>query len=71
VIQAATQIAHISASLCAASQRASARTGNILAKQHFVQSAKQVANATAGFVKSVKALDTEAIVQSEVRNSTK
>lgn len=42
LIQAATQIAHSTASLCNASQQASARTNNILAKRHFVQSAKQV-----------------------------
>ena len=57
LIQAATQIAHSTASLCNASQQASSRTNNILAKRHFVQSAKQVANATANFVKSIKSLD--------------
>ena len=57
LIQAATQIAHNSASLCNASQLASSKTNNILAKRHFVQSAKQVANATAHFVKSIKSLD--------------
>ena len=56
LIQAATQIAHNTASLCNASQLASSRTTNILAKRHFVQSAKQVANATANFVKSIKSL---------------
>ena len=37
--------------------QASSRTTNILAKRHFVQSAKQVANATAHFVKTIKSLD--------------
>jgi len=57
LIQAATQIAHKTATLCSASQMASSKTTNILAKRHFVQSAKQVANATANFVKSIKSLD--------------
>lgn len=43
LIAAATQIAHQTANLCNASQQASSRTTNILAKRHFVQSAKQVA----------------------------
>ena len=42
LIAAATQIAHQTANLCNASQQASSRTTNILAKRHFVQSAKQV-----------------------------
>lgn len=54
LIAAASQIAHATASLCNASQQASANTTNILAKRHFVQSAKQVANATATFVKTIK-----------------
>ena len=57
LIQAATQIAQSTASLCNASQLASNRTNNVLAKRHFVQSAKQVANTTANFVKSIKAFD--------------
>jgi talin len=60
LIHAATQIAHNTASLCTASQQASNRTNNVLAKRHFVQSAKQVANATAQFVKSIKSLDAAA-----------
>jgi talin len=42
LIQAATQIAHSTANLCNACQAASSKTNNILAKRHFVQSAKQV-----------------------------
>jgi talin len=60
LIHAATQIAHNTATLCSASQQASSRTSNVLAKRHFVQSAKQVANATAQFVKSIKSLDAAA-----------
>jgi talin len=57
LIHAATQIAHNTAGLCNASQQASSKTPNVLAKRHFVQSAKQVANATAHFVKSIKSLE--------------
>lgn len=59
LIHAATQIAHNTASLCNASQVASSKTTNIIAKRHFVQSAKQVANATAHFVKMIKSLDSQ------------
>ncbi len=65
LIQAATQIAHKTATLCSASQMASSKTTNILAKRHFVQSAKQVANATANFVKSIKSLDDPAELKHE------
>lgn len=57
LIQCATQIAHSTASLCTASQHASNKTTNMLAKRHFVQSAKQVANATANFVKAIKSIE--------------
>lgn len=59
LIHAATQIAHNTASLCNASQVASSKTSNIIAKRHFVQSAKQVANSTAHFVKMIKSLDSQ------------
>jgi talin len=68
LIQAATQIAHSTASLCSSSQQASSKTSNILAKRHFVQSAKQVANATANFVKSIKSLDLSIDQPSEMRH---
>ncbi len=55
LIASATKIAQLTANLCSASQQASANTSNILAKRHFVQSAKQVANATASLVKAIKA----------------
>jgi talin len=44
LIQSATLIAHTAAGLCNASRQASSKTSNSLAKRHFVQSAKQVAN---------------------------
>jgi talin len=57
LIQFATLIAHAAASLCNGARNASTKTGNPLAKRHFVQSAKQVANATASLVKKVKTLE--------------
>jgi talin len=57
LIQAATLIAHTAANLCNSSRQASSKTNNSLAKRHFVQSAKQVANATANLVKCIKKLD--------------
>ncbi|CAF0748960.1 unnamed protein product [Brachionus calyciflorus] len=57
LIQAATQIAHNTAGLCNISQVASSKTNNIISKRHFVQSAKQVANSTAYFVKIIKSIE--------------
>uniref|UniRef100_A0A8C2TL47 Talin 2 n=1 Tax=Coturnix japonica TaxID=93934 RepID=A0A8C2TL47_COTJA len=47
---------HTSA-LCNACRIASSKTANPVAKRHFVQSAKEVANSTANLVKTIKALD--------------
>ena len=41
-----------------------------MAKRHFVQSAKQVANATAHFVKSIKTLDNTANQKIELKQET-
>ncbi|KAG1695569.1 Talin-1 [Nymphon striatum] len=59
VLSAATVIAKHTSSLCNACRMASAKTTNPVAKRHFVQSAKDVANATANLVKEIKALDQE------------
>ena len=42
--------------LCNACKVASSKTSNPVAKKHFVQAAKEVANSTAGLVKNIKAL---------------
>lgn len=57
VLQAATIIAKHTSSLCNACRIASSKTTNPVAKRHFVQSAKDVANSTANLVKEIKALD--------------
>lgn len=44
---------HTSA-LCNACRIASSKTANPVAKRHFVQSAKEVANSTANLVKTIK-----------------
>lgn len=59
VLSAATVIAKHTSSLCNTCRVASAKTTNPVAKRHFVQSAKDVANATANLVKKIKALDQE------------
>lgn len=46
---------HTSA-LCNACRIASSKTANPVAKRHFVQSAKEVANSTANLVKTIKVL---------------
>lgn len=43
--------------MCNACRIASSKTANPVAKRHFVQSAKEVANSTANLVKTIKALD--------------
>lgn len=53
LIAAASQIAHQTANLCNASQQASSRTTNILAKKHFVQSAKLVKNGLKSFLRGL------------------
>lgn len=57
VLSAATLIAKHTSSLCNACRLASSKTTNPVAKRHFVQSAKDVANSTANLVKEIKALD--------------
>ncbi|XP_057316525.1 talin-2-like isoform X2 [Hydractinia symbiolongicarpus] len=54
VLSAATVIAKHTAGLCNACKAASAKTDNPVAKRHFVQSAKDVANNTANLVKFIK-----------------
>ncbi|XP_069377776.1 talin-2a isoform X2 [Paralichthys olivaceus] len=57
VLSAATIVAKHTSALCNACRLASSRTTNPVAKRHFVQSAKEVANSTANLVKTIKALD--------------
>uniref|UniRef100_A0A8B9HQK2 Talin 2a n=1 Tax=Astyanax mexicanus TaxID=7994 RepID=A0A8B9HQK2_ASTMX len=57
VLSAATIVAKHTSALCNACRLASAKTTNPVAKRHFVQSAKEVANSTAILVKTIKALD--------------
>merc|ERR1719471_1069573 len=57
ILSAATVIAKHTSSLCNACRLASSKTNNPVAKRHFVQSAKDVANATAVLVKEIKKLD--------------
>merc|ERR1719150_1439225 len=57
ILSAATVIAKHTSSLCNACRLASSKTTNPVAKRHFVQSAKDVANATAILVKEIKRLD--------------
>lgn len=57
VLSAATVVAKHTSVLCNACRLASSKTSNPVAKRHFVQSAKDVANSTANLVKAIKALD--------------
>ncbi|XP_037077227.1 LOW QUALITY PROTEIN: talin-2-like [Pollicipes pollicipes] len=57
VLSAATQIAKHTSALCTSCRVASGKSTNPVAKRHFVQAAKDVANATAALVKEIKALD--------------
>ncbi|XP_074599773.1 talin-1-like [Brevipalpus obovatus] len=57
VLSAATTIAKHTSSLCNSCRLASSRTANPIAKRYFVQSAKDVANATAALVREIKELD--------------
>ncbi|CAN7974841.1 unnamed protein product, partial [Ixodes persulcatus] len=59
ILSAATVIAKHTSSLCNACRVASSKTMNPVAKRHFVQSAKDVASATASLVKEIKVLDQE------------
>ncbi|KAJ8248766.1 hypothetical protein GJAV_G00227510 [Gymnothorax javanicus] len=57
VLSAATIVAKHTSALCNACRLASSKTTNPVARRHFVQSAKEVANSTANLVKTIKALD--------------
>ncbi|XP_039255853.1 talin-2-like isoform X8 [Styela clava] len=57
VLSAATIVAKHTSALCNVCRIASSKTSNAVARKHFVQSAKEVANSTANLVKSIKALD--------------
>ncbi|XP_051989863.1 talin-2-like [Xyrauchen texanus] len=57
VLSAATIVAKHTSALCNSCRLASSKTANPVAKRHFVQSAKEVANSTANLVKTIKALD--------------
>ncbi|CAG5116694.1 unnamed protein product, partial [Candidula unifasciata] len=59
VLSAATIVAKHTSSLCNSCRLASSKTANPVAKRHFVQSAKDVANSTANLVKAIKALDSD------------
>lgn len=54
VLSAATIVAKHTSALCNACRLASSKTANPVAKRHFVQSAKEVANSTANLVKTIK-----------------
>lgn len=56
VLSAATVIAKHTSALCNACRVASSKTANPVAKRHFVQSAKDVANSTANLVKEIKGI---------------
>ncbi|CAF0840452.1 unnamed protein product [Didymodactylos carnosus] len=57
ILSCATTIAKNTSTLCNAARDASSRTTNALARRSFVQSAKDVANATANLVRTIKILD--------------
>ena len=54
MLSAATVVAKHTSALCNACRLASSKTSNPVAKRHFVQSAKDVANSTANLVKAIK-----------------
>ncbi|KAG9489640.1 hypothetical protein GDO78_005541 [Eleutherodactylus coqui] len=56
VLSAATIVAKHTSALCNACRIASSKTANPVAKRHFVQSAKEVANSTANLVKTIKVM---------------
>lgn len=57
VLSAATAVARHTSALCNACRLASSKTSNPVARRHFVQSAKEVANSTASLVTAIKNLD--------------
>lgn len=54
VLSAATAVARHTSALCNACRLASSKTSNPVARRHFVQSAKEVANSTASLVTAIK-----------------
>ena len=54
MLNAATIIAKQTSALCNSCRVASSKTSNAVAKRHFVQSAKDVANNTAALVRAIK-----------------
>lgn len=69
VLSAATIIAKHTSALCNACRNASSNTQNPVAKRHFVQAAKDVANSTANLVREIKALDQDYSSSSRMRCS--
>lgn len=69
VLSAATIIAKHTSALCNACRNASSNTQNPVAKRHFVQAAKDVANSTAALVREIKALDQDYSPSSRLRCS--
>ncbi|XP_063702056.1 talin-2 isoform X1 [Culicoides brevitarsis] len=69
VLSAATVIAKHTSTLCNACRNASSNTSNPVAKRHFVQSAKDVANSTATLVREIKQLDQDYSTDSRIRCS--
>lgn len=57
VLSSATQIAKHTSTICTDCRTASGLSTKPITKRHFVQAAKDVANATAALVKQIKALD--------------
>ena len=57
MLSAATTVAKHTSALCNACRVASSSTNNPVAKRHFVQSAKDVANSTANLVRAIKVSD--------------
>ena len=56
--------------LCNACKVASSKTSNPVAKRHFVQAAKEVANSTANLVKNIKVSDLQTLTSLRARNSS-
>lgn len=59
ILNAITHIAKHTSALCNACRTASFKTTNPVAKRHFVQSAKDVANSTSALVVEIKTLDND------------
>lgn len=56
VLSAATIVAKHTSALCNVCRVASNKTNNAVARKHFVQSAKEVAHATANLVRTIKVM---------------